>query len=444
MTIQYDPRLGAYRGDKGRIIPKSQIERLLRDEQRSLNNDLQRLYRNYQGRGLTILQLQQRSAELIRAKSIELGLLAVGGKAQLNEASYKQQIYGQIGRNVRNGLEALQRNIVAIANGEISPRMAAFRFKQIAASAAIGHYAIEKTAREHEGFNFGARSLEPGAKHCKSCPSYSTDGLFVPIEQIITPGRLCECGGFCKCRVKYKKDYRDQPTVKIPDEKFAAQNYEKLGEGAYGTVYRNGDIVYKYLKTDRYTPMSGLNASNEVKLTQRASDLGVAPRILGSTRTAYAAEYLKGFRTFADVDDLSKLNGGNAAVSNFVQSMRRLHENGIAHLDAHQFNVMVNDRGQVRLIDFGMASDGNQYDVLQDLNRMSRRWWIRDTVDGQNAVDLLENFVNNEYANPNPGSFKNRLSDLYDQIEQLNLRPIPRLPGEFGFDIASPSYERLT
>jgi hypothetical protein len=207
-NIKYDPRIGNYRGDRGRIIPRSRIESLIRDEQRELNNNLQKLLRSYQGRNLSLLQLQTRSAELIRAKSIELNLLAVGGKSQLGNAEYKQQIYGLMGRELRNSLSTLQRNIVALGDGKLSPAMATFRFKQMAAGIAIGHYAVEKSAREQEGFNFASRQLEPGAKHCKSCPGYATDGLFVPISEIITPGSSCECGGFCKCKIRYKKDYR--------------------------------------------------------------------------------------------------------------------------------------------------------------------------------------------------------------------------------------------
>lgn len=199
--ITYDKRIGGFRGDKGRIVSREKVRGIVQSEILRTEGEINKLTNLYIQKKISLIDLQVRSVQLLKTHNIQMGLLAVGG---INQVSNKFSFYGTIGYRLRELYGNLQQRIVAIAEGNISPKMLQFRMRQLARYSLVTYGAVEKNARVNEGFNQGLRSLDPGAKHCRQCPNFETPG-WVPIVDIVTPGVDCPCGGFCKCTVRYRR-----------------------------------------------------------------------------------------------------------------------------------------------------------------------------------------------------------------------------------------------
>ncbi len=131
----------------------------------------------------------------------------------------------------------------------------------------------------------------------------------------------------------------------------------KLGEGSYGTVLQVGDKAYK----------RGLLGANEAEIMRRAGEAGLGPKLLGAeiatkTYTAngtdihpgrLAMTMVKG-RELGDVSPNNRL-GKDTAADTYWKALAGLHRMGISHNDAHPHNLMVDDTGKGRWVDFGLA-----------------------------------------------------------------------------------------
>ena len=131
----------------------------------------------------------------------------------------------------------------------------------------------------------------------------------------------------------------------------------KLGEGSYGSVIQVGDKAYK----------RGLLGANEADIMRRVGAAGLGPKLLGAeiatkTYTAngvdvhpgrLAMTMVKG-RELGDVTPGNRL-GKDTAADVYWKSLAGLHRMGIAHNDAHPHNLMVDDQGKGRWVDFGLA-----------------------------------------------------------------------------------------
>ena len=163
-----------------------------------------------------------------------------------------------------------------------------------------------------------------------------------------------DAGDFDKSFKIYKRIRGDADMI---DWDESVRKGYKLGEGSYGTVLQVGDKAYK----------RGLLGVNEAEIMRRAGEAGLGPKLLGAeiatkTYTANGTDIHPGrlAMTMVKGRELGDVNPGNrlgkdTAADVYWKALAGLHRMGIAHNDAHPHNLMVDDTGKGRWVDFGLA-----------------------------------------------------------------------------------------
>jgi serine/threonine protein kinase len=141
---------------------------------------------------------------------------------------------------------------------------------------------------------------------------------------------------------------------------------EKLGEGAMGVVYKAEDDRLRRTVALKFLSPQSFGCSEERKRFLREAQAG-AMLDHPNVATVYEVEEAEG-RTFivmAFVDGPSvagKLLFGSLPVDEALdiaiqagQGLQEAHENGIVHRDVKPSNLMVSNKGQVKITDFGLA-----------------------------------------------------------------------------------------
>ena len=146
--------------------------------------------------------------------------------------------------------------------------------------------------------------------------------------------------------------------IEMPSLDKIRETCKKVGEGAMGEVFKHPtlDIAYKLVKED-VSKFMKFDLQAELKLTTLAGDLGVGPRVLASHEQGYAMEFLSDYKPLAQTlggkDDKQLLE----TAEKVVDQLEKLHQKDIAHCDIHAANVMVSSSDEVRIIDYGVATD---------------------------------------------------------------------------------------
>ena len=141
---------------------------------------------------------------------------------------------------------------------------------------------------------------------------------------------------------------------------------EKLGEGGMGIVYRATDIELRRpvaLKVIRPSLPPALQPDRRLVREARAASALNHPNIAqvyeigedGGIRFI-AMEYIQGRTLEALIRD-STLGPANVARlgAQMAAGLAEAHAHGMVHLDLKPSNVMVNSRGEIKLLDFGLA-----------------------------------------------------------------------------------------
>jgi hypothetical protein len=112
--------------------------------------------------------------------------------------------FGSSGLHLRQKYADVHRLVTKISNGELSEAQIRDRLRRQARSIQTAASRSEKITQVLDGFDLAHRSLDPQANHCPSCLTHATEG-FVPVAEVVPRGINCECGGYCRCRITYKK-----------------------------------------------------------------------------------------------------------------------------------------------------------------------------------------------------------------------------------------------
>lgn len=92
------------------------------------------------------------------------------------------------------------------------------------------------------------------------------------------------------------------------------------------------------------------------------------------------------------LDEYLKIPGNKVrpdAYDDLVNSIKQMHERGVAHTDIHAGNVLIDSDGNLHLIDFGLAQNkktlGADFDAAKDvdLGRLNR--FVREQISNENA-----------------------------------------------------------
>lgn len=200
--IVYNSNAGRYvYADSRQFVPNAVIDNLLDQEIKRLETRLAATTRLLADDKLTLAEWQTRFATTLRDAHIQIGALASGGKNQMGS-----QQYGAIGFQLRRQYQYLDGFAQDLQDGKLTAAQALSRSRQYGSSINTTFHRLEQVTRQSEGFNEAKRGLDPQARHCASCPGYSTNGEWRAIDQVVSPGVNCECGQRCRCPISYRRN----------------------------------------------------------------------------------------------------------------------------------------------------------------------------------------------------------------------------------------------
>ncbi|KAG8890931.1 hypothetical protein FRB98_002951 [Tulasnella sp. 332] len=172
--------------------------------------------------------------------------------------------------------------------------------------------------------------------------------------------------------------------------------YERLNhieEGSYGIVFRardkeTGDIVaLKKLKLDEEKygfPITSLREIMALMTCQHENVVGLREIVVGDTLTQLS-DFVLSFMDFVEHDLKTLLN---LMPSPFLQSevktlllqllsaIAHCHANWVLHRDLKTSNLLMNNRGQIKVADFGLARKFG--DPLGDMTQLVVTLWYRE------------------------------------------------------------------
>src|ERR1700752_825835 len=140
---------------------------------------------------------------------------------------------------------------------------------------------------------------------------------------------------------------------------------EKLGEGGRGAVYLAEDlhharrVAIKFLtSTDHHYRARFIREARAVSALSHPNiamvhDYGETT----SDQPFIVMEYVKGKSLSDLLDEGLTLRRSVEVVSSIAEALGEAHEQGIVHRDIKPSNVIVNERGQVKGLDFGLVKN---------------------------------------------------------------------------------------
>jgi hypothetical protein len=175
----------------------------------------------------------------------------------------------------------------------------------------------------------------------------------------------------------YKRIRGDKDSI---DWNNSIKNGKPIGEGQYGAVLKVGNMAIK----------RGEVGGEEANIIKKVGEAGIGPKLHGAEistklRKGEGIDLHKGRiamsivpgKPLGDVDPDQKVAGKNA-VDIYWKSMADLHRLGIAHNDAHPYNLMVDNKGNGRWVDFGYSQQNPKAALAEALGSFSRSTKERD------------------------------------------------------------------
>lgn len=142
------------------------------------------------------------------------------------------------------------------------------------------------------------------------------------------------------------------------------QLYEQLGKGAFGVVYR---AIDKVTKQNVAVKQIDLESSDEIKDIQQ--EIAILSNCKHPNITKYYGCFLKNYKLWIIMEYLgggschSLLSAGPFSedviaiiVSQVIQALVYLHAGGKIHRDIKAANLLISDQGDVKIADFGVAT----------------------------------------------------------------------------------------
>jgi serine/threonine-protein kinase len=149
----------------------------------------------------------------------------------------------------------------------------------------------------------------------------------------------------------------------------------KLGEGGMGVVYKAEDTKLERVVALKFLPTNTLTGAEEKKRFKREAKAAAAlnhPNICHIYAIDEANDQLFIAMEFIEGKSLAEMVAGayggvplplNDAInyaSQIATGLQAAHEKDITHRDIKSANIMVTDKGQVKIMDFGLAKLGNR------------------------------------------------------------------------------------
>lgn len=176
----------------------------------------------------------------------------------------------------------------------------------------------------------------------------------------------------------------------VPTEAEAKQNFELVGEGKDGRVYRDGDIAYKYSKDLTGKRFESEDFLESMAMSEKAAELGIGPKMYGVDKLdgqiLTRMEYLSGYK-----DGLSPYELNDPRTKPFNESLigniKVAYRNGYIFSDLHEENIMYSVRDQkVKHVDSPIVRGSGREKADQLFDQTSWR---------PLAAETISNHVNN-------------------------------------------------
>ena len=232
--------------------------------------------------------------------------------------------------------------------------------------------------------------------------------------------------------LKSKTNPTANKSPKIHNDLATIRNFNKIGGGMEGDAFLDRDekVVYKINKG--YRPLGVPPRPHERKFEKesiklkKANDLGLGPKLLSydKANNILAMEFINGeYSTIRDAESLDNQTR-ITIVKNIVSQMKTMHNGGIIHNDLHIGNIMTDKKGNVKLIDFGVAdtfekSTFNNYEFLSA--RMDEvNQFIGYIVYGTGDPDDEDRFFNNLVDSKKKAKLKELQYEISSYLELVN------------------------
>jgi non-specific serine/threonine protein kinase len=216
------------------------------------------------------------------------------------------------------------------------------------------------------------------------------------------------------------------------------QILEKLGEGGMGVVYKARDT-----KLDRFVALKFLSDhlhANEAEQARFLQEARAAATLNHShVCVIHAVEDVGDARfivmEFVEGTDLKmKIKAGRLSLDQSVEfgiaiaeGLRAAHERGIVHRDIKADNVMITSRGQLKIMDFGLAklkgsSLTKSGTTVGTIAYMSPEQFQRDEINAQTDLWSLGVLLYEMFSGQQPFRGEHEAAIMY---EVLNVDPLP-------------------
>jgi hypothetical protein len=199
VPVKYDRKSSSFRGDGGRYISNAEVLRLVDAEVARQETRLKGHARLLTTGKIDVPEFQARMASDIKLSAMRMAGLGAGGAEGLGDRHY-----GKVGSELKKQYKFLAGFGKALSEG-MTEKHVLQRAGQYSRQSAISFHSAQQITKAGEGFTVGRRSLDGQAQHCKQCLTYTTDGLYVPISELVAVGSNCDCGGRCRCVIVFRK-----------------------------------------------------------------------------------------------------------------------------------------------------------------------------------------------------------------------------------------------
>lgn len=202
--ITYNPKTGRYHSEFGGFLSAADLKAVISEERSRLEATLLKLTQGYLDGTKPTQEWQRQAIQAIKESNLRAMTIAAGGKAALNQIPHNNFYFQQVRASLRETMAGLIQMTEMHQNGERTDGQIIGWMKYKSSSVFKAFSQSEQLTRlGTQGANEAWRSVDPSAKHCPSCPKYSTGG-FVPAETVTAIGVACECGGRCRCKIRYR------------------------------------------------------------------------------------------------------------------------------------------------------------------------------------------------------------------------------------------------
>lgn len=200
-SFEFLPNIGRFRdASTKRFVSRGVI---LKHVDRQSNRLATKLNRNADlltNGAISLARFHELMIEDMKLAHLQMASLGAGGRANMDEVQL-----GAVGNRLRQEYRLLRNFVVQIGRGELSEAQIKARASLYGQSSAAAFYKAEQIIRVKGGAREARRTLDPSPSvdHCPQCPALS-QGVWLPVDQVVPPTRRCQCRSRCRCRIEYR------------------------------------------------------------------------------------------------------------------------------------------------------------------------------------------------------------------------------------------------